>query len=47
MIGIWGIQIAQPLADIVTFAMSVPMTMSVIRQMNKGVRNESIFSNAK
>ena len=47
LIGIWGIQIAQPLADIVTFAMSVPMTMSVIRQMNEGVRNESIFSNAK
>ena len=44
LIGIWGIQIAQPLADIVTFAMSVPMTMSVIRQMNEGVRNESIFS---
>ena len=44
LIGIWGIQRAQPLADIVTFAMSVPMTMSVIRQMNEGVRNESIFS---
>ena len=34
-IGIWGIQIAQPLADLITFCMSVPMTMSVIRSMNE------------
>ena len=40
LIGIWGIQIAQPLADLVTFAMSVPMTMSVIRKMNEGARRE-------
>lgn len=40
-IGIWGIQIAQPLADLVTFIMSVPMTMGVIRKMNEGARNES------
>ena len=40
LIGIWGIQIAQPLADLVTFAMSVPMTMSVIRKMNEGTRRE-------
>lgn len=39
-IGIWGIQIAQPLADLITFIMSVPMTMSVIRKMNEGVAAE-------
>ena len=36
-IGIWGIQIAQPLADLITFCMSVPMTMSVIRSLNESV----------
>lgn len=41
-IGIWGIQIAQPLADLITFMMSVPMTMSVIRAMNEGVRKEEL-----
>lgn len=40
LIGIWGIQIAQPLADIVTFIMSVPMTMGVIKAMNEGVKQE-------
>ncbi len=40
LIGIWGIQIAQPLADLITFMMSVPMTMSVIRKMNEGVAAE-------
>lgn len=40
LIGIWGIQIAQPLADLITFLMSVPMTMGVIRAMNEGVRKE-------
>ena len=38
LIGIWGIQIAQPLADLVTFIMSVPMTMGVIKAMNEGVK---------
>ena len=47
-IGIWGIQIAQPLADLISFIISVPMTMGVIRQMNEGVKNEeaSIFAKA-
>ena len=40
LIGIWGIQIAQPLADLITFMMSVPMTMSVIRKMNEDVLRE-------
>ena len=40
IIGIWGIQIAQPLADLITFMMSVPMTMSVIRKMNEDVKRE-------
>ena len=40
LIGIWGIQIAQPLADLVTFIMSVPMTMGVIKAMNEGVKQE-------
>lgn len=42
LIGIWGIQIAQPLADLITFLMSVPMTMGVIRAMNEGVRKEEL-----
>ena len=42
IIGIWGIQIAQPLADLITFLMSVPMTMGVIRAMNEGVRKEEL-----
>ena len=47
LIGIWGIQIAQPLADLVTFLMSVPMTMVVIRAMNEGVKQEEgIFRKA-
>ena len=41
LIGIWGIQIAQPLADLVSFLMSVPMTMGVIREMNEGARKEA------
>ena len=41
LIGIWGIQIAQPLADLITFMMSVPMTMSVIRKMNENVNKEA------
>ena len=47
-IGIWGIQIAQPLADLISFIISVPMTMGVIRQMNEGVKIEeaSIFAKA-
>ena len=40
-IGIWGIQIAQPLADLISFLISVPMTMGVIREMNTGVREET------
>ena len=40
IIGIWGIQIAQPLADLITFLMSVPMTMSVIKKMNEEVAAE-------
>ena len=40
IIGIWGIQIAQPLTDLITFMMSVPMTMSVIRKMNEDVKRE-------
>ena len=42
LIGIWRIQIAQPLADLITFLMSVPMTMGVIRAMNEGVRKEEL-----
>ena len=47
-IGIWGIQIAQPLADLISFIISVPMTMGVIRQMNEGAKVEeaSIFAKA-
>ena len=41
LIGIWGIQIAQPLADLITLLMSVPMTMSVIRTMNEKVAEET------
>ena len=41
-IGIWGIQIAQPLADLITFCMSVPMTMSVIRSMNESAMEKKI-----
>ena len=40
IIGIWGIQIAQPLADLITFLMSVPMTLSVIRKMNEKAEAE-------
>ena len=39
-IGIWGIQIAQPLADLITFIMAVPMTLGVIRKMNEDVRKD-------
>ena len=47
IIGIWGIQIAQPLADLITFMMSVPMTMSVIRKMNEDVTREEAREEAR
>ena len=45
LIGIWGIQIAQPLSDIISFVISIPLTMGVIKDMNEGVKQEaSIFA---
>ena len=38
LIGLWGIQIAQPLADIIAFAISIPMTVGVLKSMNEGKR---------
>ena len=33
LIGLLGIQLAQPIADLVTIALSIPMTIGVIRSM--------------
>lgn len=35
LIGMLGIQLAQPIADIVTLSMSIPMTLGVMRQMKE------------
>ena len=40
LIGLWGIQIAQPLADIIAFAISIPMTVGVLKSMNEGKRTQ-------
>ncbi len=39
--GIWGIQIAQPLADLISFVISIPMTMSVVRWMDKAGKEQA------
>ena len=43
LIGIWGIQIAQPLADIVSFIISIPMTTGILKELNEEVRQETGF----
>ena len=43
LIGIWGIQIAQPLADIIAFAISIPMTTGILRELNNEAREENFL----
>lgn len=38
IIGVTGLQIAQPVADLVTILMSIPMTLGTIRKMNEQAR---------
>ena len=45
LIGIWGIQIAQPLADIIAFAISIPMTTGILRELNNEAREENFLQN--
>ncbi len=34
--GVWGIQVSQPLADLATFLLSIPLGLGVIREMQAG-----------
>ena len=45
LIGIWGIQIAQPLADIIAFAISIPMTTGILRELNNAASEENFLQN--
>ena len=45
LIGIWGIQLAQPLADIIAFAISIPMTTGILRELNNEAREENFLQN--
>ena len=45
LIGIWGIQIAQPLADIIAFAISIPMTTGILRELNNEASEENFLQN--
>ena len=45
LIGIWGIQIAQPFADIIAFAISIPMTTGILRELNNEAREENFLQN--
>ena len=40
-LGLWGIQISQPLADIIAFAISIPMTTGILRELNAGAKREN------
>ena len=44
LIGIWGIQVAQPLADTIAFAISIPMTTGILRELNNEVKEESFLA---
>ncbi len=45
LIGIWGIQIAQPFADIIAFAISIPMTTGILRELNNEAWEENFLQN--
>ena len=44
--GLTGIELAQPVADVLTFALSVPLGLSVLRELDRQAALDALSSDA-